>query len=152
MRGTTIRQPQDIEDVLSRWKNRRQENFLAITLDGAHKVIKVHHVSKGLVNRTMVHPRECYYPAVKDNAVAVVFAHNHPSNSVYPSAEDYEVTERLSMAGNIMGFHALDHVIITPKNGYYSFRQAGKLADSGYEGSQELKQFANELAAERRKK
>jgi DNA repair protein RadC len=66
-----IRSPESVLPLMRNWRNRRQENFITITLNGAHEVIKVHHVSKGLVNRTIAHPRECFYPAVRDMAVFI---------------------------------------------------------------------------------
>ena len=145
-----IRKPEDILEVVKKWKNQRQENFLAITLNGAHDVIKVHHVSKGLVNKTIVHPRECFWPAVKDLATAVVFVHNHPSGNREPSKEDREITQRLGVAGVVMGINVLDHVIITPNDSFYSLRQNDSYllrSDCDYK---EMEYFANILAAESR--
>ena len=139
-----IKNPESVLPFLRRWKNCKQENFLTITLNGVHEVIKVHHVSKGLVNKTIVHPRECFHPAVKDMAVAVIFAHNHPSGSAVSSGEDDEITERMSMAAEIMGIHVLDHIIITPRNNFFSYRQAGKITEN--HEAYELKKFVKSLA------
>ena len=124
-----IRTPDDIIPVVKEWENERQENFLVVTLNGKHDVIKVHHVSKGLVNETVAHPRECFYPAIKDNAVAVCFVHNHPSGDVRPSEEDKGVTDRLVLASVILGFNVLDHIIIS-KNGWFSFKEEGLINSS----------------------
>ena len=124
-----IKHPLSVLPLMKRWKNRRQENFLSITLNGAHEVIKIHHITKGLINRTIVHPRECFYPTIKDLAAAVIFVHNHPSGSANASPEDDEITKRLSMTAQIMGINLLDHIIITPKDNYYSYRQENKLSD-----------------------
>ena len=138
-----IKSPECVLPLLRRWQNRRQENFLAITLNGSHHVIKIHHITKGLANRTIVHPRECFYPAIKDYAVSVIFVHNHPSGSTVSSPEDDAITERLCMSAEILGINMLDHIIITPKNGSYSYRREGRLPNkhSGYA----LKKFANSL-------
>ena len=130
-----IRSPESVLPLMRRWKNRRQENFLTITLNGSHEIIKIHHITKGLVNRTIVHPRECLYPAIKDLASAVLLVHNHPSGSNKSSVEDDEITKRMSMATEILGIRLLDHIIITPKDTYYSYRQEGKipLEHKGYE-------------------
>jgi DNA repair protein RadC len=128
--GVKIRFPTDVIPLLKRWRNSRQENFIVLTLDNSHAVIKAHHISKGLVNRTIVHPRECYYHAIKDNAVAVIFAHNHPSGDPQPSDNDIELTKRLCSAGNILGFHVVDHVIISKyESVWYSFRKEGLITD-----------------------
>ena len=141
-----IQVPTDVLPLLKRWRNCRQENFLAITLDGNHSVIKVHHISKGLANRTIVHPRECYYPAIRDNAVAIIFAHNHPSGSASPSPEDEEITKRLCMAGRILGFHVVDHIIFTKhSHTFRSLREWGIINDEEY-SQYELEQFVAELS------
>jgi DNA repair protein RadC len=119
-----ITDPETIYDLLKSYRNRRQEHFFVVTLNGAHEVIKKHVVTKGLVNRTIVHPREVFYHAVKDFAVAVIVAHNHPSGNCVPSTEDDEITRRLSKAAGILGFHLLDHIIIA-KTDYYSYRKNG---------------------------
>jgi DNA repair protein RadC len=141
--ATQIKSPECVLPLLRRWQNRRQENFLAITLNGSHHVIKIHHITKGLANRTIVHPRECFYPAIKDYAVSVIFVHNHPSGSAISSPEDDEITERLCMTAEILGINMLDHIIITPKNGLYSYRREGRLPikHEGYA----LKKFAKSL-------
>jgi DNA repair protein RadC len=122
-----IKSPESVLPLLRKWRKQKQENFLTITLNGAHEVIKIHHISKGLINRAIIHPRECFYPAIKDLAVAVIFIHNHPSGSALSSPEDNEITKRLSMAAEIIGINALDHIIITPKDNYYSYRKDGKM-------------------------
>ena len=140
-----IERPIDILPMVKRYKNCRCENLLAITLDGSHKVIKVHHISKGIANKTIVHPRECFYPAIKDNAVAVIFAHNHPSGSVYPSPEDEKITKQLCMAGKILCFHVLDHIIFSKHSNYESFHTRGMINDDEY-GQYELEQYIAELS------
>jgi DNA repair protein RadC len=141
-----IKFPTDIISVVDKWKNRRQENFLAITLNAEHAVIKVHHITKGLLNKTIIHPRECFFPAIKDYSAAVAFVHNHPSGSAEPSSEDDEITNRLCMAGNILGINVLDHIIITSTGNYYSYRQSGKIEFSF--ANYELRNFIDEIAAE----
>ena len=119
---------------------------MAVTLNGAHEVIRVHHVTKGLVNRTIVHPRECFLPAVKDYASSVAFVHNHPSGNLSPSGDDERLTDRLCMAGSILGFNVVDHVIIGPRGGLFSFRREGAMRE-GF-SQEERKEFFDYLAAE----
>jgi DNA repair protein RadC len=135
--------PESLLPMLRRWKKCRQENFLTITLNCVHEVIKIHHVSKGLVNKTIVHPRECFYPIIKDFATSVIFVHNHPSGSIQSSDEDDEITKRLGMTAEILGINMLDHIIITPKDDFYSYRQDGKIQDH-YKGY-ELEEFVASL-------
>lgn len=100
------------------------EYFLCITLDAAHRVINIHEVTKGLLNRTLVHPREVFRRAIKDNAAAIIVAHNHPSNQLEPSSEDRGLTSRLREAGDIVGISILDHLILA-RDSYFSFMEAG---------------------------
>ena len=141
-----IRQPNDILPLVSKWGKRREENFLSITLNGAHEVIRIHHITKGLLNKTVTHPRECFFPVIRDYAAAVVFVHNHPSGNADPSFEDDDITNRLCMAGSILGIHILDHIIITPENKYYSYRREGKIKDEFLDYQQS--NFIEALAAE----
>jgi len=121
-----IRYPADIIPLVDGYAKRKQEYFLSITLDGAHVPIKKNVISRGLVNRTIIHPREVYRKAISQNAVAVIIAHNHPSGNVEPSAEDKEITERIKEAGLVIGISLLDHIIFT-KDDYYSFLEKGLL-------------------------
>ncbi len=115
-----VEHPEDLLPLLAPYKNKEQEYFIVIILSGAYEVIRTEIVTIGLLNRTMVHPREVFTLAVEERAAAIVVAHNHPSGTLYPSKEDLEITTRLKKAGEILGIPLLDHIIIT-KNGHYSF-------------------------------
>ena len=118
--------PADSYAALKRFTRKRQEHFIVLTLDGSHSIIGIRIVSIGLVNRTVVHSREVFTWAIKDNSVAIILAHNHPSGKVDPSPEDREITQRLVQAGQIVGIEVLDHLIIS-KLGYFSFLEHGLL-------------------------
>ena len=115
-----VRTPADAYQVLERYRTRRREHFFALTLDGAHKITAVRIVAIGIVNRSLVHPREVFRRAITDNAAAIIVAHNHPSGSLEPSDEDHEVTRRLVEAGQLLGISVLDHLVIS-REGYFSF-------------------------------
>jgi len=121
-----IKSPADILPVVSHYADRKQEHFLTVSLNGAHEVIGVQVVSVGLVNRTLVHPREVYAEPLVERAAAVIVAHNHPSGNVEPSEEDFEITGRLKEAGEVLGIPLLDHIIFGTR-GYYSFLEDGKV-------------------------
>ncbi len=121
-----VRAPADILPVVERFVERKQECFLSISLNGAHEITATRIVSVGLVNRTVVHPREVFADPLTDRAAAIVLAHNHPSGSLEPSAEDCEVTRRLVSAGQLLGIPVLDHVIFSAR-GYYSFLEHNEL-------------------------
>lgn len=106
-----ISTPSEIYPLVQHYASRMQEHFLSICLNGAHEVLSVNVCSVGLVNRTLVHPREVFTEAVRQRATAIVVAHNHPSGNLEPSMEDKDVTRRLRQAGDILGIKILDHLI-----------------------------------------
>ena len=122
IRRLRISSPADAYRALLPYARKRNEHFLVLTLSAAHEVIGIRIVSIGLLNNSLVHPREVFWWAIRDNAESVIAAHNHPSGDMEPSAEDREMTARLMQAGNIMGIRVLDHIIFGRK-GYYSCQE-----------------------------
>lgn len=98
-----------------------QEEFYVVTLDAQLQVIGTHLVSVGTLDRSLVHPREVFRPAIKDAAKSVILVHNHPSGDATPSEEDLAVTTRLEQAGSTLGVHVLDHVVVA-RGGEVSIR------------------------------
>ncbi len=121
-----ITAPADAIPFITHYSDRKQEHFLCLSLNGAHEIIRSRVVSMGLVNRTLVHPREIFPDPLKDRAAAVLIAHNHPSGNIDPSQEDIEITRRIKNAGVILGIELLDHIIFTEST-YYSFLEEGKI-------------------------
>jgi len=113
-----------ILDALENIKFKDVEHFVCVTLNSNRTLIGTHVVSQGLVNYTLVHPREVFRPAIMDNATAIIIAHNHPCGSLEPSAEDKNVTRCMKQAGDIIGIKVLDHLIVGPSIGYFSFVEA----------------------------
>jgi DNA repair protein RadC len=124
--GTRIRHPQDIFNLIRHHADRRQERFICVSLNGAHEVLAVRVVTIGLVNKTIVHPREVFADPLLDRSSAVICAHNHPSGQLTPSPEDDEITVRLQDAAELLGINFLDHIIFSDIS-YFSYRQTGKL-------------------------
>lgn len=118
-----ISRPLDAVDALKRYRKKKQEHFLVLTLDGENKVIRTTVATIGILNRTLIHPREIFRKAIEDNANSIIIAHNHPSGNTEPSDEDNEVTSRLCEAGKLLGISVLDHVIISP-TGFYSYLES----------------------------
>ncbi|GHV82112.1 hypothetical protein AGMMS49991_06700 [Spirochaetia bacterium] len=138
-----IKTPEDVYDLLKRYANAKKEQFIVVTVNGNHEPLSIRLVSTGLINKTIVHPREVFYPAVQDLATAVILCHNHPSDDLEPSAKDKGITKVLIAAGTIMGIHVLDHLIIG-KSGYYSFRLNGRLPDEDEIRGMSLKDFMDD--------
>lgn len=124
VRERRITCPEDAWQLVRHFDDRKQERFLCCTLNGAHDVISVKVVTVGLINRTIVHPREIFSGAVADRACAIFVAHNHPSGRLEPSPEDVDITSRLKEAGAILGIPLLDHIIFSHE-GYISMVESG---------------------------
>lgn len=132
LRDRRVASPRDVWPVVAHWADRKQERFVCCSLNGAHEIIAARVVSVGLVNRTVVHPREVFADPLQDRACAVIVGHNHPSGRLEPSPEDLEITKRLSEAGQLLGISLLDHLVFSGE-GYYSFVEHGLLAPANVE-------------------
>ncbi len=116
----------DVYEVVKEWKDKKQEHFITITLDGANNLIEKRVITIGTVNQSLVHPREVFADAITDRAASIILCHNHPSGTMEPSKEDIVVTKRLSEAGKMLGIEVLDHVIFGSEK-FYSFKSEGIL-------------------------
>jgi len=123
-RGTRIAMPKDAYPLLIHFADIRQEHFIVISLNGGHEVNAIREITKGLINKTVVHPREVFADPITDRACAVVVAHNHPSGNLEPADEDVDITKRLRQSGDILGIPVLDHLIFS-ESGYFSFMEHG---------------------------
>jgi len=101
----------------------QKEQLRGLYLNSRYKIIHEETISIGSLTANIVHPREVFQPALEHGAVAVIIAHNHPSGTLQPSADDIEATEQLKAAGHIMGIDVLDHLIIT-ENKFLSLVEA----------------------------
>lgn len=122
--GVKISTPADVLPLVRHFSDRKQEHFLAISVNGANEVLNVRVVSIGIVDKSPVHPREVFADAISDRASGIIVAHNHPAGSLEPSPADIETTGQLRQAGGIIGIQLLDHIIFNRK-GYFSFLEAG---------------------------
>lgn len=103
-----------------------QENLVAIYLDGQNQIIQKRTIFIGAVNHSIANPREILYYAVRNLAVGIIIAHNHPSGFTQPSKQDKIFTKKIKSACENLGIQFLDH-IITGHNTYLSFREQGIL-------------------------
>lgn len=101
-------------------QNLKQEAFFTLILDNRYRQIHCGEVTRGILNRSLIHPREVFSPAIQLRAAAVILVHNHPSGDPQPSTQDIEITKRLAEAGKIVGIEVVDHVIIGEET-YFSF-------------------------------
>ena len=113
-------------EVLIPYKDKQQEYFLALYLDGANHLVNTEVISIGTLNQSLVHPREVFSYAIQMRCASIIIAHNHPSGILEASLADINVTKRLQEAGKILGIEILDHVIFTSDD-FYSFKEEGIL-------------------------
>lgn len=122
-----IRSPEDGADyVMEEMRSLNQEHLVALFLNTKNQIIHQQTIFIGSLNASIVHPREIFREAVKRSAASIICAHNHPSGDPTPSQEDIHVTRRLVEAGNIMGIHLVDHLIIGD-NTFISLKEKGYL-------------------------
>lgn len=118
-----ITSPQNVADLLmDEMQYLKQECFKILLLDTKNKVIKVEGISMGILNASLVHPREVFVKAIRQHSAAIILAHNHPSGDPDPSPEDKNITKRLYEAGELLGIPVLDHIIIG-RGTFISFKQ-----------------------------
>jgi DNA repair protein RadC len=108
-----IDSPAKAAEQLTFIKNKKQEYFVLLTLDGARRLIKTHTISVGTLTSSLVHPREVFAPAIEDRANSIIIAHNHPSGSLNVGNKDREVSKRIKEAGSLLGIQLDEHLVIT---------------------------------------
>ena len=93
-------------------KDKKQEYFVMLTLDGARRLINCRTITIGTLVSSPVHPREVFSPAIEDRAASIIIAHNHPSGMLDISEQDLAVTTRIKLAGELLGIQLDDHIIV----------------------------------------
>jgi DNA repair protein RadC len=93
-------------------RDRKQEEFWAMYLDTQNRILSERRITIGLLNSSLVHPREVFAPAIALAAASCILAHNHPSGDPDPSPEDLEVTLQLVESGRLLGIPVRDHIVL----------------------------------------
>jgi len=120
-----IRGPQDVANLLMpEMRDLKKEYLKSLLLDSKNRVLKIQTVSIGILDSSLVHPREVFKDAIIASAAALIIAHNHPSGDPAPSPEDKRITQRLYEAGQLIGIDLLDHIVIGD-NRWVSLKQIG---------------------------
>ncbi|MBF0280778.1 MAG: DNA repair protein RadC [SAR324 cluster bacterium] len=104
----------------------KQEYFILVLLDNKHQYLTDSVVSKGTLNKSLVHPREVFSTAIENRAAAIICVHNHPSGDPAASPDDIQITRRLVEVGRVVGIPLLDHVIVG-NDRYFSLADEGLL-------------------------
>lgn len=102
-------------------KNKEQENLLTVFLKNNNFISKKI-ITIGTSNETLISQKDIIRYAIKENANAIIIAHNHPSGNRLPSQQDKLETNKLIKIANQLNISVLDHLIIT-KDGFFSFKQ-----------------------------
>ena len=101
-----------------------KEHLWVFHLNSRNQIKLIELVSLGILNSSLIHPREVFTRAVGERAAQIIIAHNQPSGEVTPSEDDLAITKRLVKAGEILGIELIDHLVVTT-TGYTSFKQKG---------------------------
>ena len=105
-------------------RDRKKELFKVLYLNSQNQILATEDLFEGTVNSSAVFPREVIERAINNNAVSLIFVHNHPSGNPAPSQSDKELTRDLIYAGSVMQLKVLDHIIIG-NDRYFSFAGEG---------------------------
>ncbi|MCC6816184.1 MAG: JAB domain-containing protein [Saprospiraceae bacterium] len=123
-----IKSSESAEKILrDNWSNDMEllEEFNALLLNKANYVKGFYRVSRGGVCGTVVDPKIIFVTALKVLASSIIIAHNHPSGCLKPSNPDIELTKKLKQAGQFLDIQVIDHIILSPVRGYFSFSDEG---------------------------
>ncbi len=128
--GRQITQSSDTYNELKKIWNEDidlRERFIVLYLNRQNKIHGYYTVSIGGVAGTVVDVKMCILPALRSMSSGMILAHNHPSNNLRPSGADIQITKKIKEAAKFFDIAVLDHIIMTPDNGYYSFADEGIL-------------------------
>ncbi len=115
-----IKNSQDVLSLTHGIRDKKKEHLLCLYLNARNLLLKKEIISIGLLDKTLLHPREIFYPATELNAASIILVHNHPSGNFSPSKKDTQIVEKITRAGEIMGIPVIDFIIVS-ENGHYSF-------------------------------
>jgi DNA repair protein RadC len=120
-----INNPQDVvRHFRLLFKDQVRERFIVLWLNSANRVTGFEIVTEGILNSSLVHPREVFRGAIVATCAAIIIAHNHPSGNTIPSREDLNITKQIKEAGQIIGIPLHDHIIFA-EDKFYSFAEQG---------------------------
>ncbi|MCG8328555.1 MAG: JAB domain-containing protein [Chitinophagales bacterium] len=117
------------EILLANWSEQIGfiEEFYILLLDRSNRVMGHYRVSQGSMAGTIVDPKVVFAAALKTRSSALILAHNHPSGTLRPSPADKALTQTLQQAGELLDMPILDHLILSPEGGFFSFVDEGLL-------------------------
>jgi DNA repair protein RadC len=125
--GAPLRTPRDVWAAYApRLEDLPVEEFHVAVLDAQHRLERDITITRGILNSSLVHPREVFREAIAERAAAIILVHNHPSGDPTPSPDDRSITAQLVAAGRLLDIPVADHVVIG-RGRYLSFAEGGLL-------------------------
>lgn len=115
-----IKNSKDVLNLTYDLRDKKKEYLVCLYLNARNVLIKKETISVGLLDKSLLHPREIFHPAVELNSASIILVHNHPSGDSTPSERDKEVVKKIAQAGELMGIPVIDF-LITSENDDYSF-------------------------------
>ena len=125
--ATSPRTTSSILNQVFDMENLTKEIFVVVFLNNKNEIVGLSKMSEGVINATLVSPRDIFQLAFTVNANSIIIAHNHPSGDTSPSNEDLMLTKRIKKASDIMDVNLIDHIIIGD-NRYFSLKESGHIA------------------------
>lgn len=149
---TQIGGASDVHKAMHFLEREDKENFYILCLNAKNYITHTELITIGTLTNALVHPREVFRTAIKNNSASIICVHNHPSGDPSPSREDIEISIRLVNTGEIIGIWVIDHVIIG-NDSYFSmaeknivgFNQQGRTSLIAQNGEEHFDSMANEL-------
>jgi DNA repair protein RadC len=122
-----MKTPRDVWSAFApRLEDLPVEEFHVAVLDAQHRLERDITITRGILNSSLVHPREVFREAIAERAACIILVHNHPSGDPTPSADDRAITAQLVAAGRLLDIPVADHVVIG-RGRYLSFAEGGLL-------------------------
>ncbi len=119
-RDNIVLSAQDAVSLTSDLRDKKKEYLVCLYLNARNALLKKEIISIGTLDKSIIHPREIFGPAVELRAAGVILLHNHPSGDVTPSKQDVEIVNKILEAGKIMGVNVIDFIIVS-ENDTHSF-------------------------------
>ena len=108
-----IKDSKDVAELLmNELKYEKREKVKLVLLNSKNTIIKIVDISYGGTNFAMIEPKEILNEAIKSGAPKMILVHNHPSGDVKPSKSDFNITDKIYEASELLGIKFLDHIII----------------------------------------
>ena len=123
---------EDVISLNSDLKSKKKEYLVCLYLDARNALLKKEIISIGILDKSIIHPREIFGPAVELRTAGIILVHNHPSGDSEPGKQDIEVFNRIIEAGKIMGINIIDFIIIAGDRSYSFFRDLQQNENAQY--------------------